>query len=183
MKPRHVIAVFKTAAAALVIAACSTQDTAVTEPEIRAAGFARQVNRCERYSLVDGSFTHEGARTDAKSRSGVVASISSVEEQACVQALNGSGDFYWINASDAAHEGEWRWLNASKNGLFWIGDQFGKSLGYSNWDPPGIGGFGGEPAGGTGENCAAIDDKDFDGVWRDFPCQGWYYFGYVLKLP
>lgn len=180
MKIRHSLALVGLATVALVAAACSTSDTAVTEPEIGAASFARQINRCDKYSLVDGSYTHEGARADAKLNGGVVASISSVEEQACVQALDGSGEFYWLNASDAAKEGEWRWLNARKNGLFWIGDQTGKSVGYSNWD------FGGEPAGGTGENCAAIDDYNinpnpWDGKWRDFDCE--IGFGYVLRMP
>lgn len=173
MRRGHKLSMLALAVSATVVAACSTADNTVTSPELASVSFnKRQTNRCDKYTLIDGPFTPDGARTNAKLLGGVVASISSLEEQTCVQALRGDYDYYWLNASDAASEGEWRWLNARKNGLFWIGGVEGKSYGYSNWGD-------GEPGGEGGENCAAIVD-DY-GVWVDLGCTSTN--GYVLKSP
>lgn len=43
-------------------------------------------------------------------------------------------DIFWIAASDAAVEGEWRWVAGPETGqLFWQGNQNGVALGYQNW--------------------------------------------------
>lgn len=41
---------------------------------------------------------------------------------------------FWIGASDAVVEGEWRWTAGPEAGqLFWLGDEKGAALGYENW--------------------------------------------------
>ena len=79
----------------------------------------------DRFELVTGSFTHAQAAADAAARGGYLATITSAEEQqaamaaidpALLEDLTG----FWIGASDAAVEGEWRWGT-------------GETFSYSNW--------------------------------------------------
>lgn len=43
-------------------------------------------------------------------------------------------ELFWIAASDAAVEGEWRWVAGPETGqLFWQGASDGQALGYQNW--------------------------------------------------
>ena len=43
-------------------------------------------------------------------------------------------DLFWIAASDAAVEGEWRWVAGPEDGQqFWQGNYNGLALGYQNW--------------------------------------------------
>lgn len=172
MKTRHLEAVVGITIVTLVIAACSTQDTAIVEPAIGHASFARQENRCSKYAVIPVSLTFEGARSNAVEEGGVLASISSKEEQACIEGLASSGNSgtYWINGTDGQVDGEWRWLHAKKNGLFWVGYSDGKPLGFANWgsNEPSL------PAPGFDEDCLRIDLAarwgDALGVWRDYDC-------------
>jgi len=44
-------------------------------------------------------------------------------------------ELFWIAASDAAVEGEWRWVAGPEGGQqFWQGDHNGVAIGYQNWD-------------------------------------------------
>lgn len=43
-------------------------------------------------------------------------------------------NWLWIGASDAAREGEWRWVAGPEAGqLFWLGDEKGTALGFHSW--------------------------------------------------
>jgi hypothetical protein len=43
-------------------------------------------------------------------------------------------DRYWIGASDAVVEGEWRWVAGPESGqLFWLGDETGTAFGFQDW--------------------------------------------------
>lgn len=201
MRTRYGSTVVGITTLALLMAACSTQETVVTDPDLVTASFARQVNRCEKFSLVggegspDGYFDFQEARNDAASKGGAIASISSAEDQACIAALSNSLNDagvslwernYWLNAADFPTEGEWRWLNTKKNGLFY---SKGKSVGYTNWDQEDPSDpLDDEPGGGTGENCLTIELFDVtDSFWHDWNCGSFYIsfpkFGYVLKKP
>ena len=129
----------------------------------------KQDNRCDKYELVDGSYTWSQARVDAVSRGGRLATASSIEEWNCVlQALGGGTG--WIGGSDLQSDGEWRW-DVPKNGLFYKGSYpDGRSFGYTNWG-------GSEPNGGTGENCL----QAYDGGWNDLGCDGG--LNYVIRYP
>jgi uncharacterized repeat protein (TIGR02543 family) len=79
----------------------------------------------DRFELVMGSFTHAQAAAAAAARGGYLATITSAEEQqaamaaidpALLEDLTG----FWIGASDAAVEGEWRWGT-------------GESFAHANW--------------------------------------------------
>jgi hypothetical protein len=44
------------------------------------------------------------------------------------------GDWLWIGASDAAVEGEWRWVSGPEAGeLFWLGNVDGTVFGFESW--------------------------------------------------
>ncbi|MEM9834990.1 MAG: LamG-like jellyroll fold domain-containing protein [Bacteroidota bacterium] len=116
-----------------------------------------------------------------KGLQGYLATILSPEENAfVVKKLQGNG---WIGASDAAVEGEWRWVTGPEgledNGaglLFWNGDANGSPEGsaYSNWDRNG---FFLEPNNLSntehyghliGENQQAFTGGE-EGFWNDYP--------------
>lgn len=80
------------------------------------------------------------ARTAAAARTyqdmrGYLATVSSQDEQSF---LNGRmAGQYWLGASDADVEGEWRWQTGPEAGtLMWQGDALmGTAVGFSNWSP------------------------------------------------
>ena len=96
-------------------------------------------------------------------QTGYLATIASPQENTFVyDALNQQTG--WIGASDAAVEGQWRWLVGPEAGTqFWSGDFEGSSFNdeYSNWDP-------GEPNNSdSSEHCAQFYDG---GYWNDLSC-------------
>ncbi|MGB3143986.1 MAG: PA14 domain-containing protein [Maribacter sp.] len=77
----------------------------------------------------------------------------------------------WIGASDAAVEGEWRWVTGPEAGTqFWSGNATGSVTGpnnYANWNN-------GEPNDSAGEDYAHINapGTGFDGSWNDLSNTG-----------
>lgn len=68
-----------------------------------------------RYTLVLGSFNWEGARTDAETQGGYLATFTSQEEWDIAMASLGEGALdgvsgAWIGATDADVEGTWTWV-------------------------------------------------------------------------
>jgi hypothetical protein len=98
------------------------------------------------YQLVaPTTFTFEQAHTAAQSAShlgiaGHLATITSAEENAFI-ATTFPSRTGWIGASDAAVEGEWRWITGPETGeLFWKLDEIlptfdvvGTSYGFEAW--------------------------------------------------
>ncbi|MGB0156470.1 MAG: hypothetical protein ACPF86_04270 [Luminiphilus sp.] len=107
------------------------------------------------YKLIESTATWEQAKNVAEKmtlggHSGYLARIDSAAENKAIFEIvsgrlsskqrdattpnDGSGTaFIWLGGSDAASEGDWRWLN---NGdPFWLGDFNGSSVGgrYHNW--------------------------------------------------
>lgn len=83
--------------AAMLVTACGSSEQSIAEPARFSslgrftARSERMENRCDKYSLIYGVRTWQAARDDAAARGGVVASVSSAEEQACIgQALGPS---------------------------------------------------------------------------------------------
>ena len=93
---------------------------------------------------------------------GYLATVTSAAENAVLTALVGPGN-YWFGASDAAVEGEWRWVTGPEAGTqFWQGNASGSVIPgqYVNWD-------GGEPNDfqPTGEDYGQI--FGMSGKWND----------------
>ncbi len=84
---------------------------------------------------------------------GYLATITSSDENAFIGTLANDG---WIGASDAGHEGDWRWVGGPEAGTtFWLG---GVTVTYSSWN-------GGEPNNSGGEDYAHYQG----GNWNDLP--------------
>ena len=93
---------------------------------------------------------------------GYLATVTSPAENAVLTALVGPGN-YWFGASDAAVEGEWRWVTGPEAGTqFWQGNASGSLIPgqYANWN-------GGEPNDfqPTGEDYGQI--FGMSGKWND----------------
>jgi len=80
----------------------------------------------------------EQARTAAAARTyqgmtGYLATITSEAEKTFLAGRQPGR--YWLGASDAEVEGEWRWKTGPEAGqLFWQGAANGQAVGYSNWN-------------------------------------------------
>ena len=71
------------------------------------------------YSVVEGSFTWDEARQDAKAKGGDLAVISSLDISKKIENLfTGTACYYWIGATDEGTEGAWRWINKDKWDFF-----------------------------------------------------------------
>ena len=67
------------------------------------------------YSVVEGSFTWDEARQNAKAKGGDLAVISSSAISKKIENLFiGRGRYYWIGATDEGTEGVWGWINKDK---------------------------------------------------------------------
>ena len=83
--------------------------------------------------------TFADAQAEAATRTylglnGELASVLSAAEQAAIEGLlAGAPSSCWLGGSDAAVEGEWRWLDGTQ---FWQGNQTGSAVGgmYNNWN-------------------------------------------------
>lgn len=102
------------------------------------------------YELVSGSFSWDGARLDAESRTfttpsatviqGYMATVTSQAENDFVSTLFVSGsEFVWLGGTDdplltGSAEGEWFWVTGPEAGTqFWTGGLTGSPLAYANW--------------------------------------------------
>lgn len=94
--------------------------------------------------------------------SGYLATITSqAENDYLLGKLVGDG---WFGASDAATEGDWRWVTGPEAGTaFWLGLGDGTPVGglFSNWSS-------GEPNDAGGEDCAQFYSSGSG--WNDLPC-------------
>ncbi len=137
------------------------------------------------YVTSDGLQTWTNARTLAHGRTvggatGYLATITSSDENAFVSArLTGAG---WMGASDAAVEGDWKWVEGPETGTsFWSGKAAnatpaGFAVGgqYGNWNT-------GEPNdSGGNEDCGQFLSGG-SGRWNDLPCTVTTLAGYVVE--
>ena len=103
---------------------------------------------------------------------GYLATITGDDEaQLLGTQATGAG---WIGASDAAKEGEWRWVtgpegleDSGQGRLFWTGTSSGTAHDYENWNH-------GEPNNSGNEDYAHINapGTGFDGSWNDLSNTG-----------
>lgn len=123
------------------------------------------------YQIITTPLTWVAAQPDAAGRSkygaqGYLATITSANENAFVaERLTQTG---WIGASDAAVEGDWKWVTGPETGTsFWSGSHSGNGgvpVGgqYSNWNS-------GEPNNSSDEDCAQFLSGG-TGYWNDLRC-------------
>lgn len=86
------------------------------------------------YDFVSGSYSHEEAVAGAAASShlgeqGYLVTITSQEEQTFISEQSASYYWYspfWLGASDAANEGDWRWVTGPEAGMT-------LNQTYSNW--------------------------------------------------
>jgi len=143
------------------------------------------------YKLIESTATWEQAKNFAEKmtlggHSGYLARIDSAAENKAIFEIvsgrlsskqrdattpnDGSGTaFIWLGGSDAASEGDWRWLN---NGdPFWLGDFNGSSVGgrYHNWgvQPDNATGSEDALAMGLGDWPEPFYDLGSAGQWND----------------
>ena len=122
--------------------------------------------------------TWEAARAEAESRElfglkGYLATVTSAEENAFITPkLGGDG---WMGASDAAIEGQWRWVTGPEAGtLFWTGTGSGSSVdgNYENWGD-------GEPNNAGEEDYAHFISSN--GKWNDYAFDNGAIGGYIVE--
>lgn len=117
---------------------------------------------------------------------GYLATITSEAEQAFVTRWFESLGALYIGASDAAVEGEWRWVSGPEAGeLFWVGKEDGTAIGYAGWSPV-------EPNDSFSSDQSAIEGEDYAGFnwaqpggqWNDFAVdRGDLTRGFIVEYP
>lgn len=123
------------------------------------------------YEFISGGQNFTGARDGAAAMThmgmtGYLVTITSAAEQAFLDSLTSS--VYWLGASDADVEGDWRWVTGPEAGtLFWR--QGVGPITYANWSA-------GEPNNSGGEDYA---HANFNPDWNDIGAGGSY--GYVVE--
>jgi hypothetical protein len=133
------------------------------------------------YEYITSAGDWNTAKTNAESltrygASGYLATINSLEENNFVnERLEDAG---WMGASDAAVEGDWKWVTGPEAGTsFWSGAADGSVVGdgYENWNT-------GEPNNsGSNEDCGQFLSGG-SGAWNDLPCSGTSLPGYVAEF-
>jgi hypothetical protein len=109
---------------------------------------------------------------------GYLATLTSEAEQDFLQSHGflsfASADDLWIGASDAAVEGDWRWVTGPEAGqLFWRGDYDGEPFGFSPWHE-------GEPNDAGNEDYAVVR---YSQQWNDLaPDFTRYTTGYLVEF-
>ena len=136
----------KAAAAAILVATAATGAGAAPVQWAAAAG-----GNDHWYEIVSVGTPAQGnpslrkpwndARADALARThlglnGYLATVTSAAENLFIGSLEGPFQTRngWLGGSDAAVEGEWRWMDGPEAGLlFWLGTSTGSSPGYAGW--------------------------------------------------
>jgi hypothetical protein len=177
-------------------------------------GLAYQPANNHFYKFVPGKITPIGAKLAAEAiiefgLAGYLATITSAEENEFISSkLEGATNIV-INGSDAATEGEWKFVGGPEDGTsFWSGCHTTGSAvngAYTKWNPEGepnnyisntnkCGGTAYNPTASDGEDCivtnwagSSVAKEYRGGYWNDFPCNlnrgdGTDIGGYVVEF-
>ncbi len=168
---------FETAIQQVEFSSSSTSPTGTRHFSITVGTANFLPNMGHYYEFVSSpGITWTDANTAASARTyfglqGYLATLTN-QEEADFSGAQASG-FGWIGASDAAVEGEWRWVTGPEAGtLFWDGTYSGTEVTFANWN-------GSEPNDwGSGEDYAHIADPSVIrgsgvlGSWNDLSNNG-----------
>jgi VCBS repeat-containing protein len=176
-----------------VLRTVTFQSPATTSAPDRSIRFDLGTRREHHYEYVEGAITWSNALTAAAGRQyngmqGYLATVTSAQESARVDALVPTGKNAWIGATDeytqinsavgstvyasqTASEGRWYWASGPEKGQqFWQGNASGSAVGgnYTNWSA-------GEPNNQGPEQYA---HTHADGTWNDSYGDS---FGYIVE--
>lgn len=113
--------------------------TAAQQPPLFNPTNGHYYQRISSFSLTFDEVLTKAAGMSHLGVPGHLATITSQDEQDFLNAKFASLgvtylDDFWLGASDAAVEGEWRWVAGPESGqLFWGGDQTGAAFGFHDW--------------------------------------------------
>ena len=115
------------------------------------------------YQLVTATLTWHQAKTDAESRGGHLATITSQAEFDHLRSLGvlPTGDSYWLGATDEGHEGIWTWVT-------------GEPWSFNLWS-------GGEPNNQGLENYL-VAGSSIDHHWNDWGREDSTQTAYLLEI-
>lgn len=122
------------------------------------------------YAFCDVSVNWQTAEDDCVSIGMHLARVDDAYENQFLvdnSHFSGQNKLMWLGGSDAAVEGEWRWVDAE---LFWLGDSGGSVQNglYSNWYPV-------QPGNSPILDCAALDVTNGSN-WSSVTCLGNWVF-------
>ncbi|MFN0044675.1 MAG: choice-of-anchor C family protein [Alphaproteobacteria bacterium] len=139
-------------------------------------GFTLNPDNGHFYQWVTAGMSFHDAMANAHALGGYLATVTSAQENAFLDALMfNSGNFTWIGASDAASEGDWRWVDGPEAGQqFWVGGTGGTATQYAAWQP------GSEPNNAGNEDYAHMWGG---GYWNDLYDAGLYSFVEIGGIP
>lgn len=143
--------------------------------------FFPDTNHIYEYVSYTGTWTQANANAQTRTKygaTGYLTTITSSAENNFVAAR--LADAGWMGASDAAIEGDWKWVTGPETGTsFWSGLWTGGTVSgrYANWSSN-------EPNdyqnGVPGEDCAQFLSGG-SGQWNDLPCNSGTLPGYVVE--
>ena len=119
------------------------------------------------YRYVDTPVSHAEAVTAAATftfagRTGHLATITSAAEQSFALGLVGAANLAWLGGTDQTQQGVWRWTGGPEAGTQFSNGATPTGGAYTNW-------LGGEPNGGSSEDCVHIWGAQA-GRWNDRVC-------------
>jgi prepilin-type N-terminal cleavage/methylation domain-containing protein len=131
------------------------------------------------YRYVTGTMTQPAAAAAAATyniggRIGHLATITSLAEQAFAYALVGPSNSAWLDGTDAAVEGVWRWTAGPEAGIQFSSRNASVAGSYVNW-------AGGQPDNAGGEHCLHFY-RSWPNLWNDVPCNWGLNNGYVVEI-
>ena len=131
------------------------------------------------YRYVAGTMSQSAAAAAAATYSaggqvGHLATITSLAEQTFVYSLLGTSNSAWLDGTDTAVEGVWRWTAGPEAGTQFSSGNASVAGSYVNW-------AGGQPDNAGGEHCLHIY-RSWGNVWNDVPCTWGGNQGYVVEI-
>ena len=135
-----------------------TSDPSLADTDEDGLTDGQEVNGFSQYEMVVGGFSWNQAKTDAESRGGHLATITSIEEQNAVEAVWDGSVNAWLGADDVNSQNDWNWIT-------------GEPVVFSNWDS--------NQPNTNNEALILWTQNNEHGKWHDYGSTGG---GYILEF-